>query len=89
MTNEKAFSLGLLLGYSILCICQDTVDIKTMEEITVSVNKWAQKVNEVPHKITKITQQQILHHNPQTAADMLAQSGNVFIQKANWAAAVP
>lgn len=52
-----------------------------MEEIVVSVNKWEQKLNEVPNKITKITRAEIIRNNPQTAADLLGQTGTVFIQK--------
>ena len=52
-----------------------------LEEVVVSVNKWEQKLNEVPNKITKVTKLQILRNNPQTAADLLGQTGTVFIQK--------
>jgi hemoglobin/transferrin/lactoferrin receptor protein len=59
----------------------DTLIQKTLGEVVVSVNKWEQKLNEVPNRITKITQQQVIIQNPQTTADLLAQSGTVFIQK--------
>lgn len=52
-----------------------------LSEVVVSVNKWEQKLNEVPNKITKINKSEILKNNPQTAADLLSQSGTVFIQK--------
>jgi hemoglobin/transferrin/lactoferrin receptor protein len=52
-----------------------------LEEVVISVNKWEQKLNEVPNKITKITQAQIFRNNPQTSADLLAQTGAVFVQK--------
>ena len=54
---------------------------KQLEEVIISVNKWELKMNEVPNKITKISKQEILHNNPQTSADMLAQTGTVFVQK--------
>ena len=53
----------------------------TLEGIVISVNKWEQKLNEVPNKIVKINKSQILLSNPQTSADLLAQTGSVFIQK--------
>ena len=53
----------------------------SMEEVVISVNKWEQKLNEVPNKITKVTKSEILRNNPQTAADMLTQTGTVFVQK--------
>nr|MBP6432525.1 hypothetical protein [Ferruginibacter sp.] len=52
-----------------------------LEEVIISANKWEQKLNEVPNKITKINKTQILFNNPQTAADLLLQTGTVFIQK--------
>ncbi len=52
-----------------------------LDEVVMSVNKWEQKLNEIPNKITKITQAQIFRSNPQTAADMLSQTGAVFVQK--------
>src|SRR5687768_13591425 len=78
---KKALGLGFLLGLSLYVRAQDTLISKTMQEVTVSANKRVQNINEVPNKITKITKSQILHQNPQTAADLLAQSGTVFIQK--------
>lgn len=52
-----------------------------LEEVVISANKWEQKLNELPNKITKVTKTQILNNNPQTSADLLSQTGTVFIQK--------
>lgn len=60
---------------------EDSLNIKTLEGVVISVNKWEIRLNEVPNKITKISLPQILRNNPQTAADLLAQSGSVFVQK--------
>ncbi len=51
------------------------------EEVVISANKWEQQLNEVPNKIIKISKLDILSNNPQTAADLLAQTGSVFVQK--------
>lgn len=59
----------------------DSTDPKTMSEVILSANKWEQKLNEVPNKIIKINKLDILRNNPQTTADLLGQSGGVFIQK--------
>ena len=78
---KKILSLGLMLGcYSILW-GQDSLRNITMEGVTLSVSKWGQNINEVPNKITKISRNQVLLLNPQTSADMLGQTGSVFIQK--------
>ena len=81
-------SYKLLLAIACtLCIAQfghtqeDTIFKKTLGEIVISVNKWEQKLNEVPNKIVKVNKFDILRNNPQTAADLLSQTGAVFVQK--------
>lgn len=60
---------------------KDTIDEKTMDAVIVSLSKWQQKLNEVPNKVVKVTKPDIIRNNPQTSADLLGQSGAVFIQK--------
>jgi len=67
----------------------DSIKRKELEEVVVSFNKWEQKLNEVPNKITKVNRLQILRNNPQTAADLLAQSGTVFVQKSQMGGGSP
>lgn len=55
-----------------------TLDI---EEIVVAATRWWQRSSHVPTKITSITTSQITLHSPQTSADLLGTSGQVFIQK--------
>lgn len=52
-----------------------------MEEIFVSASKWEQDQSEIPQKITRISTEEISFNNPQTAADVLQNSGKVFVQK--------
>lgn len=83
--NRVFISLGVLfitLAVSAQEKAKDTVKNQIdLEEVVISASKWEQKLNEVPNKITKITKAQILRNNPQTSADLLAQTGTVFIQK--------
>ncbi|MDC7994568.1 TonB-dependent receptor [Altibacter sp. HG106] len=53
----------------------------TMDEIVISATRWNQSSKDIPSKITTISPQEIALQNPQTAADLLALSGGVFIQK--------
>ena len=53
----------------------------SLDQVVVSVNKWGQAAREVPARVTTISSRQIALQNPQTAADLLATSGEVFIQK--------
>ena len=53
----------------------------SLQEITISVSRWEQEKQDVPNKISSIKPEEIQLHNPQTAADMLSISNEVFIQK--------
>lgn len=52
-----------------------------LDEYVVSASRWEQSMRSVPHKITAITPKSVAILNPQTAADMLGTTGEVFIQK--------
>ncbi len=54
---------------------------KELDAVVVSYNKWEQKLNEIPNKITKINLKETKLRNPQTMADLLGATGEVFIQK--------
>lgn len=54
---------------------------KELDAVVVSYNKWEQKLNEIPNKITKINLKETRLRNPQTMADLLGTTGEVFIQK--------
>jgi hemoglobin/transferrin/lactoferrin receptor protein len=52
-----------------------------LDQIVISATKWHQTNSEIPSKISTITPKDIEFYNPQTAADLLSISGDVFIQK--------
>lgn len=52
-----------------------------LEEVVMSVSKWEQQKKDVPQKILSISSQSIAFTNPQTAADLLSNSGQIFVQK--------
>jgi hemoglobin/transferrin/lactoferrin receptor protein len=56
-------------------------DVFSQDEFVVSATRWKQSKRNVPNKITTISPKEVALLNPQTAADMLATSGEVFIQK--------
>jgi hemoglobin/transferrin/lactoferrin receptor protein len=86
MKNQLAALAAL--GFSMVGYGQtDTVSGEA--KVVISANKWEQKLNEVPNKITKITQNDIAFNNPQTSADMLAQTGAVYVQKSQLAGGSP
>jgi len=49
--------------------------------ITISAARWKQPKRDVPNKISAISADQIYFENPQTAADLLESSGEVYVQK--------
>lgn len=51
------------------------------DEIVVSATRWNQVSRDVPSKITIISKRNAALQNPQTTADLLGSSGEVFIQK--------
>jgi len=82
MSNKYVLALAGMLCIALCGYTQeDTTFKKTLGEIVISVNKWEQKLNEVPNKIVKINKFDILRNNPQTSADLLSQTGAVFVQK--------
>ena len=52
-----------------------------IDEIVVSAHKWEENKNEISHQIINIDPKEIAFQNPQTSADVLAASGQVFVQK--------
>lgn len=56
-------------------------DVLTHDEFVVSATRWKQAKKNIPNKITGISSKDVALQNPQTAADLLATSGEVFIQK--------
>lgn len=52
-----------------------------LDEVVMSISKWEQQKKDIPQKISSISAQAIAFTNPQTAADLLQNSGQVFVQK--------
>ena len=60
-----------------------------LQEIVISGNRWCQEIDVIPTKITRLNLEQTNAYNPQTAADMLGLSGEVFIQKSQYGGGSP
>ncbi|WP_017733085.1 TonB-dependent receptor [Nafulsella turpanensis] len=83
----RAHLLGyepLIRSYTYLAehdtILLEPADI-SLEQVVVSATRWNQSAREVPARINSITPAEIALQQPQTAADLLGASGEVFIQK--------
>ncbi|MCJ8165659.1 TonB-dependent receptor [Pontibacter sp. E15-1] len=56
-------------------------DNVSLNAVVISASRWKQEKREVPGKVSTISPAEVLLQNPQTAADMLGASGEVYIQK--------
>lgn len=63
--------------------------IEGLDEVVVSASKFEQSKRDIPQKIISIDAQEIQLSNPQTSADLLESSGNVFIQKSQMGGGSP
>ena len=53
----------------------------SLDNIVVTTNRWEENKSKIPNTIKIVTPRDVDFQNPQTTADMLGMSGNVFIQK--------
>ncbi len=56
-------------------------DNHQLSEVIISVSKWKQDKKDISQKIVSISSEDIALATPQTSADLLQSSGQVFIQK--------
>ena len=52
-----------------------------LEEIVISASKFKQDKRDVPKKVTNVSLEAITFSNPQTSADLLENTGEVYVQK--------
>ena len=52
-----------------------------LQEVVLSVSKFRQSKADLPQKVVSLSQEDIVFANPQTAADLLESSGQVYVQK--------
>lgn len=80
------------LGYDIRIISYtmlETLDFNVtmnpgnfdLDEVVVSATRWQQLRRDIPQKMTSIGPKEVALQNPQTAADLLASSGEIYVQK--------
>lgn len=58
-----------------------TPAVLSLNQVVVSASRWNQALRETPARVTAIAPATIALQNPQTAADLLGATGEVFIQK--------
>lgn len=81
-----------LLGYKIKTVSYEDIKesnflilleplFNALDDIIISATRWNQTSGNVPAKVSRITTRDIKMQNPQTAADLLGSTNEVFIQK--------
>ena len=73
------------------CLPDDSIPLfsKMLQELVISSSRWCQESDVIPAKVTLLGFEQTNRYNPQTAADMLGLSGEVFIQKSQYGGGSP
>lgn len=56
-------------------------EVNTLDEVVVGATKWGESHREAPMLIDKINAKKASIYAPQTSADLLASSSNIFVQK--------
>ena len=56
-------------------------DLNNLDEIVISASKFSQNLKEISQRVIFISSDDVVLINPQTSADLLSSSGNVYIQK--------
>ncbi|MCB0314382.1 MAG: TonB-dependent receptor, partial [Calditrichaeota bacterium] len=63
--------------------------VVNMNEVVVAASRWEQNKQEVPGKIAAVSARDAAFYNPQTAADLLTVSDQVFVQKSQMGGGSP
>ncbi len=66
-----------------------TPKVEGLDQIVISVSKFEQSKQDIPQTIVSINAKDITLANPQTSADLLNNSGNIFIQKSQMGGGSP
>ncbi|HEY1114148.1 MAG TPA: TonB-dependent receptor [Chitinophagaceae bacterium] len=81
--------LSLVLGLSFTSRAQDTLSEKSLGEVIIYSNKFAEHRKNIVQKIEVISAQRIAQLNSQNTGDLLINSGNVFVQKSQQGGSSP
>jgi len=76
-TISYAFGEIVAVGYTVYMEKKSVA----LDEIIISATRFKQDAREIPNRVISISAEKIKFENPQTAADMLAASNEVFVQK--------
>jgi hemoglobin/transferrin/lactoferrin receptor protein len=81
MSKTSLLGLFIAVGSIVQIQAQAVADSLELDELIVSATRWIQPARKTPSKISVIRPADVSLSNPQTAADLLGSTGEVFIQK--------
>ena len=55
--------------------------VEDLKQIVISASKFEQSKRDIPQTIVSLNAEEIIFSNPQTSADLLESTGNIYIQK--------
>ncbi|MBQ8270296.1 MAG: TonB-dependent receptor [Bacteroidaceae bacterium] len=79
---------AILLFTALSSQAQDSLMV-SLGEVVVSSSRWCRESDSQPVKVTGISFEEAAAYNPQTAADLLGLTGEVFIQKSQYGGGSP
>ena len=74
---------------TVLPLSPDTLGGYSLQELVVSASRWVGRRDFTPVKIARLGFEESNRYNPQTAADMLGLTGEVFVQKSQYGGGSP
>lgn len=77
---------ALFSGRSVVQLQEKIIKIS---DVVISAHRWEEKEQRIPNQIHRIEPAAIVFKNPQTSADLLDQTGQVFVQKSQMGGGSP
>ncbi|WP_162555786.1 TonB-dependent receptor plug domain-containing protein [Reichenbachiella versicolor] len=84
--ETKSLSVSDINQERVVYMTEKVIEI---DEVQITANRWLQDKRDVPNEIVQIGGRHVMVRNPQTSADMLGQTGQVFIQKSQMGGGSP
>ena len=88
MKYIKYTILAVAILFSTVLSANDTTRVN-LDEVVIAASRWHQNIHSEPVKVTLLGFEKTNTYNPQTAADMLNLSGEVFVQKSQYGGGSP
>ncbi len=86
---KSVLTLSVLLGIAMASHAQDSLLEKSLDEVIIYTNKFAERKKNIVQKTDVISAQRIAQMNAQNTGDLLLNTGNVFVQRSQQGGSSP